>query len=257
MEWYTYPLTIVAGILVGFVNVIAGGGSVLSLPLLVFLGLDANVANGTNRINILITSIVGIRTLKQKEEMPYKKGLRFLVPSVLGAIIGALFAVDLNEELMKQIIGIVLIIVFFVILYKPKQWLKGSEELIEKKYWWQIPLFFLLGFYGGFIQAGAGLFIIITFVLGAGYDLMKANLMKLLIFLLYTPIVIGIFIMNDQMNYMLGILLAIGATMGAIIGSKLALKRGTKFIRYMLLGVTFFSAIKFLGVIHWLQNHLF
>lgn len=255
MDWYTYPLTILAGILVGFVNVIAGGGSVLSLPLLIFLGLDANVANGTNRINILVTSIVGIRTLKQKEKMPYKKGLRFLVPSVLGAITGALFAVDLDERLMKQIIGVVLVIIFFVMLYKPNQWLKGSEDLTEKKYWWQIPLFFFLGLYGGFIQAGAGLFIIATFVLGAGYDLMKANLMKLLIILLYTPIVIGVFIMNNHIHYMLGILLAIGAIIGAIIGSKLALKKGTKFIRYMLLGVTLFSAIKFIGVFSWIQSY--
>lgn len=250
-EWYAYPLTILAGVLVGFVNVMAGGGSVLSLPLLMFLGLPAGVANGTNRINILLTSIVGIYTFKNDKKqgkISLQSSLRFLIPSLIGAILGALFAVDIDQELLRRIIGILLLIFFFILLYKPKRWIQGNEMLSEKKHWWQIPLFFLLGFYGGFIQAGAGIFILTTFVLGAGYDLLRANMMKLIIILLYTPFVLAVFIINNQMDYALGISLGIGTIIGAYIGSKIALKKGAGFVRYMLLTIIIISASKFLGL---------
>lgn len=255
--WYVYPLTILAGILVGFVNVMAGGGSVLSLPLLIFLGLPAGVANGTNRINILLTSIVGIYAFKKDKKqgkVSLQSSPRFLFPSLIGAILGAMLAVDINQELLKLIIGVLLIIFFFVLLYKPKRWIQGNEILSEEKHWWQIPLFFLLGFYGGFIQAGAGIFILTTFVLGAGYDLLRANMMKLIIILLYTPFVLAVFILNNQMDYILGISLGIGTVIGAYIGSKMALKKGTGFVRYILLAVIIISASKFLGLFSLVQE---
>lgn len=250
-DWYIYPLTILAGIVVGFVNVMAGGGSVLSLPLLMFLGLPAGVANGTNRINILLTSIVGIYTFqkdKRQGEVSLKSSFRFLIPSLIGAILGALLAVDINQEVLKRIIGILLVVFFFLLLYKPSRWLQGNTILSEEKHWWQIPLFFLLGFYGGFIQAGAGIFILTTFVLGAGYDLLRANMMKLIIILLYTPFVMAVFILNNQMDYVLGISLGVGTVIGAYAGSKIALKKGAQFVRYVLLAIIVVSASKFLGI---------
>lgn len=250
-DWYIYPLTILAGIVVGFVNVMAGGGSILSLPLLMFLGLPAGVANGTNRINILLTSIVGIYTFqkdKKQEKISLKSSLRFLIPSLIGAILGALLAVDINQEVLKRIIGVLLVVFFFLLLYKPSRWLQGNKMLSEEKHWWQMPLFFLLGFYGGFIQAGAGIFILTTFVLGAGYDLLRANMMKLIIILLYTPFVMAVFILNNQMDYVLGISLGIGTVIGAYTGSKIALKKGAQFVRYVLLTIIVVSAAKFLGL---------
>lgn len=251
-----YPLTILAGILVGFVNVMAGGGSILSLPLLMFLGLPAGVANGTNRINILLTSIVGICTFKKEQKQQkasLQSSLRFLIPSLVGAILGALLAVDINQEVLKRIIGVLLVVFFFILLYKPSRWIQGNEILSQERHWWQIPLFFCLGFYGGFIQAGAGIFILTTFVLGAGYDLLRANMMKLIIILLYTPFVMAIFILNNQMDYVLGISLGIGTVIGAYAGSKIAIKKGAKFVRYVLLTIIVISAAKFLGLFALLQ----
>ncbi|PVX50892.1 hypothetical protein C7377_1215 [Balneicella halophila] len=250
-DWYIYPITVLAGILVGFVNVMAGGGSVLSLPLLMFLGLPAGVANGTNRINILLTSVVGIYTFKKDEKqgaVSLKSSLRFLIPAVSAAIIGAFFAVDIDNELLERIIGILLIIFFFILLYKPKRWLQGNEVLTERKHWWQIPLFFAIGLYGGFIQAGAGIFFLTTLVLGAGFDLLRANLLKLIIILLYTPFVFAIFLYNNQVDWALGISLGIGTVIGAYFGTKAALKRGAIFVRYILLSVIVISAFKFLGL---------
>lgn len=250
-DWIMYSLTILAGVLVGFVNVMAGGGSILTLPLLMFLGLPAGVANGTNRINILLTSIVGIYTFKKDKKqgkISLSKSLRFLIPSLVGAILGAFLAVDINQEVLRRIIGILLVIFFFILLYKPSRWVQGNEMLSEETHWWQLPLFFLLGFYGGFIQAGAGIFILTTFVLGAGYDLLRANMMKLIIILLYTPFVMIVFILNNQMDYILGISLGIGTMIGAYVGSKVALKKGAGFVRYILLAVIVISASKFLGL---------
>lgn len=250
LQWWHYLITGLIGFVVGFINVMAGAGSILSLPLLILLGLPANVANGTNRIAILLLNIVGVSSyLKGERQIKklLKSSLRFIIPSIIGAIVGVQFAIKLDEELFKQILGVLLILFFFAILYKPQQWIEGNKELLDKKHWWQIPLFFLIGVYGGFIQLGTGLFLLISFVLGAGYDLLKANIFKIIIILAYTPFVLYFFIQHGQVNFIIGSILGIGAALGAFVGSKFAKKRGAKFIRYVLLFVIVLSATKFLG----------
>ncbi len=248
LDWYAYPLTIVVGFLVGFINIMAGGGSILSLPLLMFLGLPANVANGTNRISILLLNIVGIRNYQKKHSIPFRSDLRFILPTLIGSVLGAFLAVDLDKDLFQKIIGVFLLIFFFLLLYKPKQWLEGNQKLHNQKHWWQYPLFFCIGIYGGFIQMGAGFFLLGSFVLGAGYDLLRANILKVLIILLYTPFVLAIFFWHGQVDIILGLILGIGSSIGAYVGSKMAMEKGTKFIRYILLTIILFSAGKFLGL---------
>ncbi len=248
LEWYAYPLIILVGIVVGFINIMAGGGSILSLPLLMFLGLPPNVANGTNRISILLLNIVGIRNYQKKHPIPFRTDLRFILPTFVGSLLGAFLAADLDKDLFEKIIGVFLFIFFFLLLYKPKQWLQGNQKLHDKVRWWQYPLFFLIGIYGGFIQMGAGFFLLGSFVLGAGYDLLRANVLKVLIVLLYTPFVLAIFFWHGQVAIILGLILGIGSSIGAYVGSKMAVQKGTKFIRYILLAIILFSAGKFLGI---------
>lgn len=250
ISWLQYIITGTIGFVVGFINVMAGAGSILSLPLLIFLGLPANVANGTNRISILLLNIVGVSSYLKSEKNQKKlltSSFRFVIPSLLGAIVGVQFAVKLDEALFKQILGVLLIFFFFVILYKPRKWIEGDKMIQDKKHWWQIPLFFVIGMYGGFIQLGAGIFLLMSFVLGAGYDLLRANIFKIIIILAYTPFVLFIFIKNQQVDFLLGGILGIGSAVGAYVGSRFAKKRGAKFIRYVLLIVIIFSAAKFLG----------
>jgi len=249
MEWYTILAVIAVGFAAGFINTLAGSGSLLTLPLLMFLGLPANVANGTNRIGILFQSIVASGSFKQKKVLNLKVGLWLGIPSIIGAIAGSIWAVNLTDEIMQIFIGILLVVMFFVILYKPEAWIKGQAGKVkEKPSVLQVIIFFGIGLYGGFIQASVGFFLLGGLVLGAGYDLVKANAIKVFITLLFTIPALLVFIINDQVNYLLGFVMAIGSMAGAFVGAKVAVSWGAKFVRYVLLFAILGSALKLFGV---------
>lgn len=238
---------VLAGTAAGFVNTLAGSGSLLTLPLLIFLGLPANVANGTNRIGILLQSIVAVGSFKQKKVFEWKDGIWLTIPAGIGALVGAWVAVDLNEALMNKIIGGLLVFMFFVILLKPEKWIgENSSNNPIKVTPLRILVFLLIGFYGGFIQAGVGFFLLAGLVLGAGMNLLKANAIKVLVTLVFTVLALGVFILNNQVDYLLGIIMGIGNMLGAWIATHVAVKQGTKFIRWFLLGTVFVFAVKLL-----------
>lgn len=255
MEWYMYLIISVAGFIAGFINVLAGSGSLITLPLLMFVGLPANVANGTNRIAILLQNVIGVSTFKQQKLIRTNDGIKLIIPSVLGAVIGANLAINLNEYLMKMAIAFLMFVMFFIILLKPDKWVKEQVGLINKKLSvFQYIVFFFIGLYGGFIQAGVGFFLLSGLVLSVGYDLLRANAMKLLIVLAYTPFALAVFMYNDQIDYPLGFTLAIGNMLGAFIASRYASKIGNKIIRYILLVIILLSALKLLNFYTYIYN---
>lgn len=247
MEWYIYLAVIGVGILVGFINTLAGSGSLLSLPLLIFLGLDANTANGTNRIGILMQSLVATGKFKQQKVFSWKEGIWLSIPAVIGSIIGALFASKTDSVYLEFAIALLLVFMFFILLFKPDKWIKGQAGKVkEKPSFLQIIIFFGIGLYGGFIQAGVGFFLLAGLVLGAGFDLVKANAIKVLIVLLYTPFALGIFMYYNQVDYKLGLILGVGNMIGAYIAAKMSVNWGPKIVRIFLLIAILISAIKLL-----------
>jgi len=205
MEVYLYILVVLVGFVSGFINTIAGSGSLLTLPVLIFMGLPVGVANGTNRIAILLQSIVGVAGFKQRKVFEWRDGLWLLIPSVIGALLGAMMAVNIDELLMNRVVGGLLIVMFFVILFKPEKWVKVQAGTAQSKpTFWSFLIFLAIGFYGGFIQAGVGFFLLAGLVLGAGFDLLKANAIKVFIVLAYTIVALAVFIFNMQVNFSLG-----------------------------------------------------
>ena len=179
LEWYQYILIIGAGLVAGFINTLAGSGSLLTLPLLMFIGLPPNVANGTNRIAILLQSLVGTLGFRKQAELDRKTGFKLGIPSVLGSVAGALLTLILNAKALETVIGILLFIMFFVVLFKPEAWLKGKKEKrMPVTTLMNFVIFFFIGVYGGFIQAGVGFFLLGGLVLGTGMDIVKANAIK-------------------------------------------------------------------------------
>jgi len=248
MEWYFYPILVLTGILVGFINTLAGAGSLITLPLLMYMGLPAGIANGTNRVAILLQSLVGAGSFLHQKVIRIRDGIWLSVPAIVGAVIGAFFAVDLNDALLKKIIGILLILMFFVIIINPETWIKGKT--VPKKVrpgFWQVLIFFGIGLYGGFIQAGIGFFLLAGLVLGAGLDLIKANALKNLIVVLYTVFALAVFILNDQVNWPVGLTLASGNMLGAWLAARIAIKKGTRFIRVILLMAILAASLDMLG----------
>ncbi len=250
MEWFIYPAVILVGIVAGFINTLAGSGSLLTLPLLMFLGLPANVANGTNRIAILLQNIVGVGSYRHQKVFSYSEGIWLAIPATAGSFFGSLFAVHFNERIMGLFIGGLLVFMFFVILLKPERWLKEKAGKIDgSPSFWRIVIFFFIGIYGGFIQAGVGFFLLAGLVFGAGADLLKANALKLFITLVYTTVALIVFFVNDLVDIKIGLILAVGNMIGAWIGTRSAVKRGPEFIRIILLVAIFISALKLLGVV--------
>lgn len=236
------------GIIAGFLNTLAGSGSLLTLPLLMFLGLPANVANGTNRIAILLQNIIGVSSFKKQKILSLKEGIRIGLPATAGSLLGAQIAITLNEDIMTKAIAVLLIFMFFLILLNPDRWIRSREGHPPVTRWIQIVIFFMIGIYGGFIQAGVGFFLLAGLVLGAGYELIKANAIKVFIVLLYTPVALAVFIYNNQVNYKLGLILAVGNMIGAYIGARYAAKLGARVISYFVLAALAFASMKLLGV---------
>lgn len=236
MEWYMYPAVVGIGLMAGFINTLAGGGSALSLPFLIFLGLPANVANGTNRIAILFQTAAASRTYRKNKVLDLRKGIILGLVSLAGAAIGARIAVDLNEQVMRRVVGTVLVIMFLLVIFKPGLWLRQhTDGQVAAPVWISWPVFFLIGAYGGFIQVGTGFFMLAGLVLAEKQDLVRANALKVFLILIYTPVALLIFILNDQVDYRLGLVLAVGNTLGAWLGSKVAVSWGPKLIRWILL----------------------
>lgn len=249
MEWYIILAVIGVGILAGFINTLAGSGSLLTLPLLMFLGLPANIANGTNRIGVFFQGLVASGSFKKQKVLDLKATKWMIIPSIVGSIIGSVWAVNITNEIMEYFIGGLLIVMFFVILYNPEAWIKGQAGKVhEKTSVIQIIVFFFIGLYGGFIQAGVGFFLLAGLVLGAGYDLVKANAIKVFITMAFTLFALIVFMINKQVDYLLGFILAIGSMIGAWIGAHVAVSWGPKFVRIILLIAIIGSAMKLLGV---------
>jgi uncharacterized membrane protein YfcA len=255
MEWYLYPLVILAGFIAGFINTLAGSGSLVTLPLLIFIGLPANIANGTNRVAIFLQNVVGLNSFRKKEILDSRGVIWLGIPAVVGSILGAQIAVSLDEQLMRRAIGLIMVIMLFVILLKPKRWLIGSLIKIENRpNLFQLGLFFIIGIYGGFIQAGVGIFLLSALVLGIGYDLVRANAVKVGIILFFTLFALIVFVRNGQVNWFVGLILAIGNMLGAWMGAKVATERGAVWVHRLLVIVVIASAANLLGVFSWIAN---
>jgi len=244
-----YLAAIGIGMMAGFINVFAGGGSLLTLPFLIFLGLPANIANGTNRIALLMQNIVATSSFKQMKVFKYREGIFLTLPAIAGAIPGAFLASNIDKEFLEKFIGVLLIVMLIFILIKPERWIKKSSSGKTKMGILQIITFFFIGLYGGFIQAGIGFFLIASLVFVAGSDLIKANALKLFIVLIYNSFALAVFIFNGQVDFKFGIIVGIGNMLGAFIGTRIAVRYGPRLARIILMIGLAFSSLKIFGVV--------
>lgn len=249
MDWYLFPLIVAAGFAAGFINTLAGSGSLITLPLLIFAGLPATIANGTNRVAVLLQTMVAVYRFRRAGTLDLRHGFLLAIPAILGALAGAQIAVNLNESVMRTVIGILMAVMLAVVLIRPKRWLVGRPEMLSRRPGLlQILLFFGIGVYGGFIQAGVGIFLLAGLVLGAGYELVRANAMKNLIVMASTFFALAVFVVNDQVAWLPGLVLAVGNMLGAWVAARMAVEKGARFVRWILIAVVAVSAIFLLGL---------
>ncbi|MEZ4746520.1 MAG: sulfite exporter TauE/SafE family protein [Calditrichia bacterium] len=236
------------GAIAGMINVMAGGGSTLTLPALIFLGLDGATANGTNRIAIFIQNIAAILSFRGENVHQFRTSFKLAVWTLPGAIIGAMAAVRISDEWFQKILGIVLIFVVISMMFSPSG-KKGdllSEAQLKKRTWFVYPSLFMVGFYGGFIQVGIGFILMAILFHLMRLDLLLVNMHKVFIVLVYTLPALLIFIWNGNVDWALGLSLAAGNSFGAWWAAKLSVKKGDRFIRYFLFVAVLFMAGKLL-----------
>ncbi len=242
-DFVNYFIVLAVGFVVGFINTLAGSGSLLSLPLLMWIGLDPLTANGTNRIAILMQGVTGVAIFHKEGQFRYRHDLRYIVPAIVGSIPGAFIAVDLDKAVMQKVIAIVMLVILVVMLVNPQKRIKAVAHDKPGRAILMIVIFFFIGMYGGFIQAGVGILMLAAFSLAGEMTLLRANALKVLITMLFTVAVIPIFIAHRQVDYFYGILMGIGSMGGAWVSAKMAIKHGTPFLKYFLYAVILAASV--------------
>ncbi len=236
------------GVLAGGLNVFAGGGSSLSLPALIFLGLDAGLANGTNRIAIFIQNIFAVQSFHKQEVSEFNKSFKLALWTLPGGVLGALTAIRISNELFETILAIVLIGVIISMIVPSKRSGEEKTDPEQSSSPWLYVSLLGIGFYGGFIQVGVGFLLMAALfhLLGAG--LVRVNMHKVFIVLIYTIPALAIFVFSGNVNWPLGLSLAAGNSLGAWWAARLSVKKGDRFIRYALMAAMVIIALKLLDV---------
>ncbi len=240
-----YFLLILVGFIAGVINTIAGGGSLLTLPVLIFMGLPPNIANGTNRIGIVIQMLVGTAGFKSKGVSSFPFSIYIGLAALLGSLIGAKIAVDIKGDTFNKVLSFVMIAVVLIIVFKPKLKTKNLVELTTGKHLWVGCLaFFFFGIYGGFINAGLGFILILFLHYFNQLSLVKANATKAVVISIYMSGALLVFILNDAVNWKMGLTMAIGTSLGAWFSSRFSVDKGDKFVKIFLLVIVSIMAIK-------------
>ena len=214
--FWRIPLLLAVGVCAGFLNTVAGGGSLLTLPVLIFLGLPPTTANGTNRIAIFVQNAIAIMGFSHREVSNFRYSTLLAIPALIGAIIGAKIAVKFNETLFKRVLAGIMVVVLCLILFPEAE---ESKELSMTRLIIAMVVFFFIGIYGGFIQAGVGFIIMAALTVINGFNLDFINAIKVFVVFFYTITALFVFIKEKRVDWYLGVTLAIGNATGAWIGT--------------------------------------
>lgn len=243
--WYHYPLLVVVGFVVGFINTVAGGASLISLPVLIFLGLPPAVANGTNRVAIVLQNATAIAGFKSKGVSTFPFNLYLGVAAFFGSILGASIAVDIKGETFNRILAMIMVAVVLLIILKPRVSLADLQERITGKYLWLGCLaFFFIGIYGGFINAGIGFVIMLYLNLVHRMNLVRVNATKVAVVFIYTLAALGVFIFYDKVIWKVGAVLAVGNMAGAWFSSRISVSKGDNYIKVFLIVMVLAMAVR-------------
>jgi len=228
----TWLLLAVGGLVAGVINTLAGGGSLITVPLLVFLGLPATTANGTNRIGVLFQNGVAIWRFRQEGLDGLRGAMPVLLPVLIGSAVGAELASNMSAELFRQVFGVAMIALLYPMLRRaPAR--DGKADESPRSRWAHSLIFFGIGLYGGAIQAGVGLFLIAALA-RSGLDLVRANAIKVVIIGALPLVAVHVFIAHGQVDWGPASALVVGFALGGELGARAAVVGGERLIRPVL-----------------------
>lgn len=236
-ELLVLALLFLAGAGAGFINAMAGSGSLLTLPALMLGGLDAVLANGSNRLGILIQSLFTLKGYASMGLRPDRTTWLGVLPVIVGAVAGAFLTQLLDRGLFRYVIDVVMLGMLVLVSIKQSSWLRpqGAESNQLRHKPWVVLLMFAAGVYAGFIQVGSGYVMMAIMVLVGGLDLYRANIVKVVAQLANAAVVLPVYIYLGEVAWKLAIVLAVGFGLGGWLGARFAVRVGAKWIRYILL----------------------
>jgi uncharacterized membrane protein YfcA len=227
----------------------AGGGSTITLPALIFLGLEGPLANGTNRVGIFVQTLTAVLSFRQEKPYKYRLSLKLAAFTLPGAIAGSLIATRINDKLFRNILAYVLIGIILSMFLRRINRRKVENESQNPGSWLIYPAMFVLGFYGGFIQLGIGFLLIASLYHLMRMDLVHINMYKVLIIFIYTIPALIVFLLSGNVNWKFGLPLAAGMAFGAWWSAKISVKKGEGVIRIILIAAILMMSLKLLSII--------
>ncbi|ADZ91934.1 sulfite exporter TauE/SafE family protein [Marinomonas mediterranea] len=237
---FTVSLLIGTGFIAGIINTLAGGGSNLTLPALMVMGMPADIANATNRVGVVLQNLAATIGFKKAKKIDSQDILPVMIPSLLGGVVGAFAASYAPETWLKPLLLSAMIGMTIIMIVKPAM-IAPPEGTIpfkvsEKPSAW--CALFVAGVYGGFVQAGVGFILIAALAGSLRYDLVRTNALKMVCTLGFTVLALAVFIWNDQVLWVPGLILACGTMCGAHVAVKLAIKANPNHLKWFLFVMT-------------------
>jgi uncharacterized membrane protein YfcA len=229
------------GFAAAVINVLAAGGSSLTLPLLIFLGLPPTVANGTNRLGVLAQNISAVVGFHRHDALPLKWALRVSVPALAGAALGVWSALHVSDFAFRRILSLVMLAMTLATFFSKR----GSDPDRSLRDPWSPPIiagFFVTGLYGGFLQAGVG-FLALAMTTLAGLDLVRGNAVKVFAVMLLTLLSLLVFAGTGHVHWPAGIALAVGNLLGGIVGVRIAVLKGQTWLEHVVSATVVLFAI--------------
>lgn len=248
MEIWQLLLLGVAGAIAGWINVLAGGGSLLTVPIMLFLGVPGPVANGTNRVGIVLQNVAACSTFFHRGYPEWRLGLTLAVAALPGALIGALLGAQLSGVWFERMLAATMLVVLFLMIKKPRALaVPQQQQPIARQRLVLGHLAMLgVGFWGGIIQVGVGFILMPVLHRVLGLDLVRVNQHKVFIVLIYSTLALWIFFSSGQVLWLVGLSLAVGNFLGGWLGAHMTLTRGETLIRRVFVAVLILFICKLL-----------
>ena len=245
-------ILIISGILVGFINTLSAGGTTISIALYLALGIPAQITNAINRVGVLLQNGFASYLFYRKNLINYKHLILYSLPLLVGALFGSLIAINIDEKIFNICFAIVLLLMVVFLFIETKATSKQEKPLTLKNYLIVCPLFLITGFYGGFVQAGTGFLLIAVVGSVLGYDLIKTTAIKNTLMFAYTIVAMAVFLFRGGIEtkyWIYALIHSFGNLVGSYIAAHYALKKGTQFIKIVIICVVVLIALNLLGVL--------
>ena len=254
MTYSDILLLIASGLGAGFINAVSGGGAMLTVPALIFIGFPPGIANGTNRVAVVVQNVAALATYQRLGVSDHRLGFALALPATLGSFFGAFASVRLDDAQFQTILGFVLLLLIGPILAEPRLNEKAEEwRRSGQSGWVSWVIFFLIGVYGGLLQIGVGIFVLLTISVLKGLDLVLANSVKIDVVLCLTTLALVLFIVDGKVDWHAGFILSLSNATGASLGARWGVKKGDWWIRIVLTSTVIVMALQLLGVLAWIR----